>query len=83
MQIKLQACCPTHAITASLEAVIKSQGEMEENPWSQGCGVLGFPLAHGWMCFSFNPIRPLSLPANGLPGSILDPIIFGCVRNLG
>lgn len=82
MQIKLGACCPTRAITASLEAVIKSWGEMDalrkihgaRTPW----------LAHGWTCFSFNHISPFPLPANGPPGSVLDdPISFGRARNLG
>lgn len=82
MQIKLGACCPTRAITASLEAVIKSWGEMDalrkihraRTPW----------LAHGWTCFSFNHISPFPLPANGPPGSVLDdPISFGRAHNLG
>ena len=73
-----------YSIVGGSNKIPRRNGCFEENPWSPDCGVLGFPLAHGWMCFSFNPIRLLPLPANGPPGSILDdPIIFGCVRNLG
>lgn len=82
MQIKLGACCPTHAITASLEAVIKSWGEMDALRKIHGVGTPW--IAHGWTCSSFNHISPFLLPANGPPGSVLtDPIIFGCVHNLG
>lgn len=82
MQIKRGACCPTRAITASLEAVIKSRGEMDalrkihrvRTPW----------LAHGWTCFNFNHTSPFPPPANGPPGSVSDdPISFGRVHNLG
>lgn len=82
MQIKLGVCCPTCAITASLEAVIKSWGEMDALRKIQGVRTLW--LAHGWTCFKFNHISPFPLPANASPGSVLaDPISFGRAHNLG
>lgn len=82
MQIKLEVCCPTRAITASLEAVIKSWGEMDALRKIQGVRTPW--LAHGWTCFKFNHISPFPLPANASPGSVLaDPISFGRVHNLG